>query len=249
MLCIQHKLPFSTTKVTIVNSPFPCGLIDSISGILYLLNDIKFNASNIVVVGDSAGGGLAIATVLAMRNMNLPKVAGVYSLSPWLDLTHSFETFDEHGDYDYIPTPHLDPRMPDRVHYYCPNSMLKLPLVSPIFEQNFQNLPPILVQSGTAERLYGEDVEFCLKGSKMGLKVTLETFHSHVHVFQMFGFAKGSVKAIEYASNWIKNVFRSPKISDENLYTKYDFNGEFMQQSILPLNGMSEPQMLINFGQ
>lgn len=64
----------------IYNSPFPCGLIDSISGLLYLLNVKKVSPSNIVIVGDSAGGGLAIATSMAMRDMGLSPVKGVYCL-------------------------------------------------------------------------------------------------------------------------------------------------------------------------
>ena len=123
--------------------------------------------------------------------------------------------------------------MPGRVHYYCPDDLHKYPLVSPIFQTNFSNLPPLLMQLGTAERLYGEGVAFCKRVSKNESAVALQTYHSHVHVFQIFSFITGSKKAILDGADWIKQRFGGVPTTEENYFTKFDFNGQFIAQEIL----------------
>ncbi|CAG8706630.1 17658_t:CDS:2, partial [Dentiscutata erythropus] len=90
---------------------FPAALHDALAAYLYLIDpprDAGFSAINpeqIVIMGDSAGGGLAIATLLALRDSGLPMVAGVVGWSPWVDLTHSMPSVlnRDCDKYDYLP--------------------------------------------------------------------------------------------------------------------------------------------------
>ncbi|CAG8554148.1 12219_t:CDS:2, partial [Dentiscutata heterogama] len=90
---------------------FPAALHDALAAYLYLIDppkDAGFSAINpnqIVIMGDSAGGGLAIATLLALRDSGLPMVAGVVGWSPWVDLTHSMPSIlsRDCDKYDYLP--------------------------------------------------------------------------------------------------------------------------------------------------
>lgn len=81
--------------------PFPCGLHDCLSSYLYLLEE--YDASSIVVVGDSAGGGMVTAMLVILRDQGIPLPAGGILLSPWVDLMHSFPSIAGDGAQDYIP--------------------------------------------------------------------------------------------------------------------------------------------------
>ncbi|KAJ3329048.1 hypothetical protein HDU91_003947, partial [Kappamyces sp. JEL0680] len=98
---------YARAKVFAINyslapqAPYPCGLIDAISAYLHLL-DLGYRPEHIVIMGDSAGGGLSLATAMALRDMGKPIPGGVYLQSPWLDLSHSFTGSlldNEHIDY------------------------------------------------------------------------------------------------------------------------------------------------------
>ncbi|KAJ3114750.1 hypothetical protein HK098_007168, partial [Nowakowskiella sp. JEL0407] len=130
---------------------FPCALHDAISAYRFLLDPptpepgktaFKYSPQNITVMGDSAGGNLAISLALWLREhgleYNLPMPAGVIGLSPWLDLTHSQPSFILNGEYDVLPYASKDLKYinENRSHYYVgDNSFLKNPLVSPIFAE------------------------------------------------------------------------------------------------------------------
>jgi acetyl esterase/lipase len=81
--------------------PFPCGLHDCLSAYLYLLTE--YDASSIVVAGDSAGGGMVLAMLVVLRDQGIPLPAGGMLLSPWVDLMHSFPSIGGDGAQDYIP--------------------------------------------------------------------------------------------------------------------------------------------------
>ncbi|KAE9982239.1 hypothetical protein BLS_006398 [Venturia inaequalis] len=81
--------------------PFPCGLHDCLSAYLYLLTE--YDASSIVVAGDSAGGGMVLAMLVILRDQGIPLPAGGMLLSPWVDLMHSFPSIGGDGAQDYIP--------------------------------------------------------------------------------------------------------------------------------------------------
>ncbi|CAD6563544.1 MAG: hypothetical protein ASARMPRED_000033 [Alectoria sarmentosa] len=82
--------------------PFPCGLFDCLAAYLYLLT--VQDPSEIVLVGDSAGGGMIVSILVILRDRGLPLPAGAILISPWVDLTHSFPSVAGDGSLDFIPT-------------------------------------------------------------------------------------------------------------------------------------------------
>jgi acetyl esterase/lipase len=165
-------------------NPFPCAVIDAVSGYLYLLR--KYKPENIIFGGDSAGGGLALSSLLTIREMGLPMPAGSYCLSPWViknlcqvDLTHSFPSFYEHSETDFLPDPATirDKRLNGRAHYYTTNENLSNQFVSPYFAEKLSGLPPCLIQCGGAERLRDESIGMAKRlESESSSSVTVEVF-------------------------------------------------------------------------
>ena len=83
--------------------PFPCGLQDCLAAYLYLLTVQE--PSDIILAGDSAGGGMVVSMLVVLRDRGLPLPTGAVLISPWVDPTHSFPSVAKHSDLDYIP-PH-----------------------------------------------------------------------------------------------------------------------------------------------
>jgi acetyl esterase/lipase len=212
-------------------NPYPCGLIDVVSGYLHLLTN--YRASSIVMIGDSAGGGLMSAALFVLRDMVLPMPAGMVGLSPWVDLSHSFPSFHENNLIDYIPSM-KDKALGTRLHYYTANDFLLYPYVSPLWAKNFNDLPPFLIQVGGTEKLFDEVLEFAHKLVNAPFNppvVTLEVYEAHVHVFQAITFCNASKLAIKRITDWIDDVIggKSTLVSKRIDYT---FNGDLISKTV-----------------
>jgi acetyl esterase/lipase len=81
--------------------PFPCALHDCMASYLWLLK--SYEPKEIIIAGDSAGGGLALSMLVVMRDQGIPLPAGAILISPWVDLTHSFPSIVEENPGDYVP--------------------------------------------------------------------------------------------------------------------------------------------------
>jgi acetyl esterase/lipase len=240
---------FSGAKVLGVNyrlapqNPFPCGLIDSVSAYTHLLKTYK--SENIIIFGDSAGGGLTLATLLVIRDMNLPMCAASYLQSPWVDLTHQFPSFKSIDSLDYLPNADIkDQRLFDRRQYYSCDDLLKNGYVSPYWSESLKGLPRLFVQCGTHERLYDEVVGFSKKFELEGGDIQLEIYESHVHVFQMFRVFSASKKALLRAGVFFKDVFERKIVGIKDAgYINYNFNGDYLAVGALCelTNGELEP--------
>jgi acetyl esterase/lipase len=218
---------FSVNYRLAPQNPFPCGLIDAVSAYLHLLTAYK--PENIVLMGDSAGGGLALACAMVIRDMGLEEPVAVYLQSPWVDLTHTISkrSLQENAIYDYvIGGPHDHRKGKERLHYYCPNELLLHPYVSP-FWGTFHSLPPLFIHGGSAERLYDEIEQLAEKAASQSENAVV--FHSylyHVHVFPFF-FAvnRACSGALQNASEWIKTCVTEGKASLVTKFTTFDFKG------------------------
>ena len=160
---------------------YPHALCDAVHAYTFLLRE--WPASCVVVMGDSAGGNLALVLVSLLRSLGLPSPAACALLSPWLDLTHSFDSYKRNSPSDFLPPYHGDYTL-GRMQHYCLDSQLVLPHVSPVFA--LSPSCPVLVQVGDAERLYDENLYYALSHSG----VTLEVYQDMPHVFQLFPFRK-----------------------------------------------------------
>ncbi|KAJ3271483.1 GTP-binding protein [Terramyces sp. JEL0728] len=188
-------------------NPFPCGLIDCISGYLHLIE--THDHSRVVLMGDSAGGGMIFAMCFALREMNLPMPGAIYGISPWIDLTHGFPSFRINQKTDFLIGDTTDPRLEGQRHYYTSNDNLKLGYVSPIWETNLDGMPPMLMQVGGAEKLLDENIHFAHRMSSCDQppkELELQVYASHVHVFIFFQMFAGSRKALLNGAEWIKRV-------------------------------------------
>ncbi len=161
--------------------PFPAGPDDCVRAYRALL-DKGYEAGNIVVGGDSAGGGLTVATMLQLRHDGLPLPGGAVMLSPFLDMTASGESAKTRLEQD----PWFDPaHISVIIGHYCPYEDLKNPLLSPVFA-NVAGLPPTLIQVGDDEILLSDATRFADKLKEEGVRVELEVFPEMWHVFQLF---------------------------------------------------------------
>ncbi|MBT8093909.1 MAG: alpha/beta hydrolase [Gammaproteobacteria bacterium] len=183
--------------------PFPAGLDDCVRAIRSLLEQ-GYAAEDILVAGDSAGGGLAVASTLQLRREGLPLPGGVILLSPFLDMTASGESAKTRADRD----PWFRPA---DVHviigHYCPGEDIRDPLLSPVFA-NVAAFPPTLIQVGDDEILLSDSTRFADKLIAAGRRVHLEVFPNLWHVFQLFvGKMPESRAAIEKIGEHVRSGF------------------------------------------
>lgn len=162
--------------------PFPAGLDDAVAVYRGLLES-GFKPEDIIISGDSAGGGLSVATLLALRHAGDPMPAAAVLLSPFLDVTGSGESATTRADKD----PWFDVADLQVVtRYYCPDeSMWRDPLISPVFA-NVAGLPPMLIHVGDDEILLSDSTRLAEKLKAEGIEVELEIWPHMWHVFQMF---------------------------------------------------------------
>jgi monoterpene epsilon-lactone hydrolase len=159
--------------------PFPAALDDALTAYHWLISQ-DYDPSNIVIAGDSAGGGLAIATLVSLRDDKLPLPACAVCLSPWLNLSHTEQKSNNNND------PFLNPTILDvYARYYAGETDTANPLISPIFA-DLQGLPPILIQVGTNEILLDQIQDFYEKARQANVEIELDCWQGMFHVFQMF---------------------------------------------------------------
>ncbi|KAI8882100.1 hypothetical protein K501DRAFT_187591 [Backusella circina FSU 941] len=212
---LTHKISKATKRrVLAVNyrlapeTRFPGALYDAVQSFLYMIDPkgpYKLDPKNIVVMGDSAGGGLCLAMMLYLRDHGLAQPEGAALLSPWVDLSFSYPSWKNASLYDYLPDNpgELKAMNPASLYLDSPH-LVRHPYVSPIFADNFDNMPPILIQSGGCESLRDEIMDLTEKMRKSkGTMVHHEIYEDMVHVFQAFPFGK-STEAIERIGWWTK---------------------------------------------
>ena len=159
---------------------FPAALDDAIAAYRALLDEAG-DANRIVMAGDSAGGGLAVAVCVALRDAGEPLPRALALLSPWLDLTCTSPSWDSRLEGDPI----LDHHLRDAAERYLDGADPRDPLCSPLFA-DLSGLPPTLVLVGTHEILYDDAVTFAQVAAEQGVEVELEIGHELIHVWPIF---------------------------------------------------------------
>lgn len=187
-------------------NPFPAGLADAVE-VYRVLLDRGYDADDIIIGGDSAGGGLSVAMMLQLRHEGLPLPKAAILLSPFLDMSASGESAETRAARD----PWFHPKEIDIViQYYCPDEDVRNPLLSPVFA-NVSGLPPTLIQVGDDEILLSDSMRFADKLEAAGIDVELEVFPELWHVFQLFvGAMPESKAAISKIGTYIKAAFAGP---------------------------------------
>lgn len=181
-------------------NPFPAAIEDALAVYKQLLED---GYENIVIMGDSAGGGLSLVLLQLIKKYKLPKASCAVLLSPWTDLTMSGDSIQSKKDVDPLIQPHLLDIFSKR---YYGNENPENPLISPLFA-DVKGFPPILIQVGGNETLLDDSTRMAQKLNKAGVKVKLDIFENMMHVWQYFGgLMPESNRAIEEIGEFVKSV-------------------------------------------
>jgi epsilon-lactone hydrolase len=161
--------------------PFPAALEDSIAAYRFL-REQGFEPRNIALGGESAGGGLAVATLVSLREMGLELPACLWCSSPWTDLEMKGATMQSKAAVDpMIQKPYLQ----ELAAAYLRGADPKAPQVSPIHAE-LHGLPPMLIQVGSSETLLDDAVRLAAVAGAAEVPVTLQIWPDMIHGVQLF---------------------------------------------------------------
>ena len=161
--------------------PYPAAVDDALEAYESLL-DSDIAPSDIAFAGDSAGGGLAIATMVNARDHGLALPAAALMMSPYVDLTLAGTTMETKRDADPLLSRELlQPRVTD----YTQGQDAALALISPIFA-DLSGLPPLIIQAGSHEVLLDDAVRLARQAATADVEVTLDVIPGVPHVFQAY---------------------------------------------------------------
>ena len=173
VLCVDYRLA--------PEFPFPAAVDDAANVYRWLLED-GLEPRCIAIAGDSAGGGLAFATLLKMRDEGMPMPAAVVALSPWTDLVLTGTSRRFNAETDSIMNLGVARRFAD---YYLAGADPRTPYASPLYG-DLAGLPPSLIQVGSDEAQLDDSVRMADKLRAAGCEVELEIWPRMPHVFQLF---------------------------------------------------------------
>jgi phosphinothricin tripeptide acetyl hydrolase len=162
-------------------APFPAAVDDAAAAYRWLL-DQGVSAGGIAIAGDSAGGGLTVATLLALRDAGLPLPAAGVCISPWVDLTCSGASYATKADADPIVK---RAGVDEMARAYLGAADRRTPLASPLFA-DLRGLPPLLIQVGSEEVLLDDSVQLAERARAAGVDATLEVWDQMIHVWHWF---------------------------------------------------------------
>ncbi|MEY4761305.1 MAG: hypothetical protein RLZZ200_1161 [Pseudomonadota bacterium] len=184
--------------------PFPAAIDDAVAAYRALLGQ-GIRPGQIVVAGDSAGGGIVLAMLVAARDAGLPLPAAGLLLSPWLDLACTGESMTSRRHED--PSLRRGGLLSMASLYLAGRTPLQ-PLASPLLA-DLRDLPPFLVQVGTAEILYSDSVRLAARAADEGVRLTLSVWPDMVHVWHFFSFLlREGREAIDEAGAFLRGQFR-----------------------------------------
>lgn len=182
--------------------PHPAALDDALAAYRWLLAQ-NIPAKHIIIAGDSAGGGLALATGIAIRDSNLSIPAGLVLISPWADLSLSGDTIQTHASRDPILSRSL---LSHWSQLYRGEHPVKHPPCSPLFA-NMDGLPPMLIQVGSEEILLSDSQRLAQRAQSAGISVQLGIYERMWHDFHIqAGLLEASDRAITEIGDFVKNT-------------------------------------------
>ncbi len=172
--------------------PFPAALEDALAAYDYLLGR-GFKPENIVFIGDSAGGGLCLATLLSIKDKGLPLPVAAAALSPWTDLLLTGNSHVTNLKKCFSPPGCAS----EASSMYAGETDKSNPLVSPLYG-DLKGLPPLHLSAGGNEILLDDTLKFAEKAKAAGVEVTLRTGKGMCHCYPAFGgLFKESKEAME----------------------------------------------------
>ena len=159
--------------------PFPAAFDDSVKVYKWLLAE-GYKPENIIIAGESAGGGLCLATLLALKENKIPMPVAAVAISPWTDLTCTSDSYKTKNRFSPAP---LNSWYVFSKHY-CGKTPATNPFISPLFG-DLKGLPPLFINSGVNDELYDEGEKFAAKAKEAGVEVTFRAGTGMVHCYPL----------------------------------------------------------------
>jgi monoterpene epsilon-lactone hydrolase len=185
--------------------PFPAAVDDATAAYRWLLAQ-GTDPKRIVIAGDSAGGGLTVATLLALRDDGQPLPAAGVCISPWVDLEGIGESMTSKADVDPMVTKDGLDKMAAK---YYSSTNVRHPLISPIYG-DLSGLPPLLIHVGTWETLLDDSTRLRERAQAGGVDVTLEPWDEMIHVWHIFApFVPEGQQAIDRIGEYVRGKIGS----------------------------------------
>lgn len=188
--------------------PFPAGLDDALAGYRALLAE-GIPAQQIVIAGDSAGGGLSLALLLRLRELGESLPAGAALLSPWTDLSFSGASLQSNRQQDKLLNQSM---LEAAAQIYIGADSATNPLISQIYA-SLAGLPPLLIQVGSYEILLDDAKRIAEQVQQAGGDVDLQVYDGVGHVWHLFTFVPEAQRAFDEIARFIQKVINS---SDAN---------------------------------
>ncbi|MCU9812703.1 MULTISPECIES: alpha/beta hydrolase [Paraclostridium] len=179
-------------------NPFPKA-IEDVQNIYEYLIEEGYTSDQIVIVGDSAGGGLALATVIKLRDLkaDLPAALGLFS--PWVDLTLKGDTIETLKDFDNVLSKR---QLEGAAKIYAEKQELTNPLISPVFA-DLKNCPPMMILAGGREILLSDSINLARKATLDNTTVNFIVWDKLDHVFAVDSTLSESKEAIEILGKFL----------------------------------------------
>lgn len=162
-------------------APFPAAVNDAVAAYEWLLAQDHAPA-HLAIAGDSAGGGLAAATLIALRDKSLPLPAAAVCISPWSDLTCNAGSYATRAEADPMIAPE---DIAEMAAHYLQGADPETPLASPNFG-DLRSLPPLLIHVGRDEVLLDDALQLHKRAQAAGVDTTLEVWSEMIHVWHAF---------------------------------------------------------------
>lgn len=180
-------------------NPFPAALSDALIAYKYLQKE-GFEAENLVFAGDSAGAGLCLATMLAIKDKGWTMPAAAAVLSPWTDLARTGESYVSNVEKCLSPKGSSE----HASVLYAGEKSTENPYISPLYGE-LANLPPLHISAGANEILRDDSIRFAEKAKAAGVDVTLLVGEGMCHCYPAFGnLFEESKRALEEICNFLK---------------------------------------------
>jgi monoterpene epsilon-lactone hydrolase len=181
-------------------NPFPAAVEDGLAAYRWLIAS-GTPARQVVISGDSSGGGLALAVLVALRDAGDPLPGTAVVMSPWTDLDLKGESLRSRADVDVLLTPEGAREAAD---WYLAGQDARHPYASPLYA-DLHGLPPMLIQAGDAEILRDDATRFAAAAQAAGVDVTLEIWPEMPHVWHAFaGLLPEADQAVERIGRWLR---------------------------------------------
>ena len=184
--------------------PFPAALEDAIASYHWLLAQ-GVEPSDIIIAGDSAGGGLALSTLVKLRDAGEQLPAGAVCLSPWTDLVLTGASIHSKAKADFILN---RDSLQKYAGYYAAQHHVANPWISPLYA-DLTGFPPLLIQAGSDEILLNDATRLAEKARAVGVDVHLEIWDEMFHVFQLFSFLPETKQAVSQIAAFVSQHYRN----------------------------------------